>query len=880
MMLLSDPRHARHRMSSMRPTTLRALAIHALVAAFGLFGTTAGAQLVPPGFVDEPLIVGLDVPTAFAFTPDGRIFVTEQSGAIRVIEDGAVLMPPALQLQVTTFREQGLLGIAFHPDFPNSPYVYLVYTPYTGFNTNNLHRVSRFTVNGDEIDAASEVVLFADIPTGIGYHVGGCIRFGPDGNLWITSGDTNWAPPYPQDLSRLEGKLLRLRPDGSIPPDNPFVGVAGARSEIYQYGLRNPFRFTFQPGTGLPFIGDVGASDWEEVNTGPPGANFGWPLYEGAADPLPPGFTNPLYAYNHDGNTAAIVGNVFYTGNSFPVEYAGNYFFFDHARGDLGRMVLDSTNAIVSVDSIWLHTTFAGAGFGPVDLGVGPDGALYYSTYIPGQIRRIQYTGAANRSPTAVATATPTNGYPALLVSFTGSQSYDVDGDSLSHEWDFGDGSPHEYVANPQHTYTYNSTLMARLTVRDGQGASHTSAPIAITVGNLAPILEITSPTDSVFFLDQDIIPFSGSAIDPESGSMPGSALHWNVFLHHLNHIHPVVLDQVGAGGSFEAIFHGENTFSNYYRIRLWAEDAQGLRSEKWVDVLPDPNPPGPVLRTFAVQADDRDATSVLDEVRLSGFSDGKRFDYVTTDTDAQSAGMQFQLNVPAGAVILTANLLVRAGPTQVPSATGAMRIQTYDIDDCTPFVAGLVGDLATHHALLPQAVDWPDSTAWVDTQTYSSPDVTTLVQAFVNRPGYAVGNHLGFVVTEGTLPAESVYGWADFAAGGTPSRLRLQFVVPTPAAEPPSPRRMRLLPNVPNPFNPLTRIGFELQHGGHVRLAIHDVRGRLVRVLADEVFPGGTHTRFWDGRDAAGRAVASGVYLTHIESAGESTSRRVVMTR
>jgi glucose/arabinose dehydrogenase len=866
-------------MSSMRTTPRRIRAASLLFAALAAGGPAARAQVVPPGFVDEPLIVGLDVPTAFAFTPDGRIFVCEQQGRVRVIEAGAVLAEPALQLQVTSFREQGLLGIAFHPQFPNPPYVYLVYTPYTGFNTNNLHHVSRFTVNGDLIDPASEVVLFAEIPTGIGYHVGGCIRYGPDGNLWITSGDTNWAPPWPQDLSRLEGKLLRLRPDGGIPADNPFVGVMGARPEIYQYGLRNPYRFSFQPGTGLPFIGDVGASDWEEINVGPPGANFGWPLYEGAADSLPPGFTNPIHAYNHAGNTAAIVGNLFYTGNNFPAPYVGNYFFFDHARGDLGRMVLDSTNAVVSVDSMWLHTTFAGAGYGPVELVQGPDGALYYSTYVPGQIRRIAYTGAANRAPTAIASATPTNGYPPLPVSFNGSLSYDVDGDSLSYEWNFSDGSPPVFAADPTHEYGFTGTFAARLTVRDPSGATHTSASIPITVGNLAPIIEITSPTDSIFFLDHDIIPFSAGATDPETGPLPGTALHWNIFLHHLNHIHPVVLDETGAGGSFEAIFHGEDPFETFYRIRVWAEDAQGLRTEKWVDVLPDPDPPGPVQRTFSIAADDRDATSVLDEVRLSGYSDGKRFDYVTTDGDSQSAGMQFQLDLPVGALILSANLLVRAGPTQAPSPSGAMRIRMYDVDDCTPFVGGMSGDLATHHPLVAQGIDWADSTVWVDTQTYTSPDVTTLVQAFVDRPGYVPGNHLGFVVTEGTLLPESAYSWADFAAGGTTSRLRVAFIVPA-AVERHAPRRVRLLANVPNPFNPSTVIHFESSQDARTRLSIHDVGGRLVRVLVDETLAAGSHRRRWDGRDAAGRAVASGVYVARIESNGETASRRLVLIR
>src|SRR5262245_16875700 len=215
----------------MRPTTaahpharfrrlVRRLAAYIVGIGLAVAAGDARAQVFPPGFNEQQITTGLVVPTAFVFTPDGRIFVAEQGGAIMCISNGQVLQQPMIVLPVTSYREQGLLGMAIDPQFPVRPYLYVVYTHFTGFNENNFNFVSRLTVDGNVIDPASEIILFDDIPTGIGFHIGGCIRIAPDGNLLISTGDTNWAPPWPQDLSRLEGKILRLRPDGSVPPDN------------------------------------------------------------------------------------------------------------------------------------------------------------------------------------------------------------------------------------------------------------------------------------------------------------------------------------------------------------------------------------------------------------------------------------------------------------------------------------------------------------------------------------------------------------------------------------------------------------------------------------------------------------------------------------
>ncbi len=865
----------------MRPPYRAVLAV--AVACLLASPQPGSGQVYPPGFNDELVINGLTIPTCFVFTPDGRILVGEQSGNLVVFENGQLLPTPMLTLSVERFDEQGLLGMELAPGFPNPPYLYLVYTPSTGNETGNANQLSRFTVNGDTIDPASEHVVLGPIPAGDGFHVGGCVRFAPDGRLFVSTGDTGWLSPYPQDRSRLEGKLLRVNPDGTIPSDNPFVGVAGVRPEIYQWGLRNPFRFSIQPGTGIPFIGDVGYNSWEEVDTGPPGANFGWPVVEGIASAPNPAFVDPIFSYDHSLGSAAIVGNVFYQGSNFPAEYSGNFFFFDHSRGHLGRIVLDSHNQVVSVTYPWIQTAATGLLYGPVDLELGPDGALYYCTYAPGAMRRIFYTGTANRNPTAVAMATPTAGYAPLAVSFNGGASYDVDGDALSYQWSFGDVSSPSIAKNPTHTYTVNGTYAATLTVTDGRGGSNTSPPMTITVGNLPPDVTVLTPADSSLFIVDHVIAFAGSARDLEEGAIPASQLHWTVLLHHLNHVHPVIQDMTGQGGSFVAGSHGESLAVIWYEIIAWASDATGLRGEQRVAVLPDPAQPQLVARTYTIAADNRDAMSARSEVRSSGYAAGEPYDIASNDPDQATSAMEFALDVPKGATIQHAFLTVRACPLQGASDAGGMAIHLYDVDDAAPFTNGLVGDLIGHHPLAAPTLTWPAAGRWTAGDDYVSPDLSPLVQAFVSRPGYAPGNFLGLVASKGTLEPGSFYGWDDFAAGGAGTRLTVVYLPPATTAAPPAPARHApfvLAVNVPNPFNPATTLPFTLYASGAVRLRVFDLRGRLVRTLLDASLPAGAHSVVWNGLDDAGRPAASGIYWCRLEGWGTAQSRALTMVR
>lgn len=856
-----------------------------LTFAFGLltaFGAAAPAraQSFPPGFNDELIAQGLNVPTTFAFLPDNRILVAEQSGAIRIVDQGAVLSPPAITIPVESYDEQGLLGLVPHPSFPNPSYVYVFYTPFTGNQTGNVNRVSRFTFGATTINPASEVVLLDNIPAGLGFHLAGCLRFGADGNLYISTGDTGWSTPYPQDLSLLQGKILRIRPDGSIPADNPFVSTPGARDEIYQWGLRNPFRFSVQPGTSNVFIGDVGFNAWEEVNYGPAGANFGWPNCEGNCGT--PGYTNPIYQYSHSLGSAAIVGNVFYQGNNFPAQYSGNYFFFDHSRGHLGRMVLGASNQVLSVTMPFIETASEGWLSGPVDLVLGNDGALYYCTYFPGEIRRIFYTGPGNRNPTAIASGSPTAGYPTLNVQFSSAGSYDVDGDTITYDWNFGDATAHSTAANPTHGYTANGIYNATLTVSDGFGGFATSTPVKITVGNLPPALVITAPTAAVTFAPGEVITFAGTGSDPEEGPLPGSRLHWRVNLHHLNHIHPVIIDQTGSTGAFVAEDHGENLADLYYRIDLWAEDLTGLGNQISVDVLPDLSYPFPITRTFEVAADNRDATSILNDVRVSGYNaPAEPTDFVGSDSEQESSAMEFLIDIPAGSTIQEANLLVTAAAFQSASPTGGMRINLYNVLDAQPFQNGSFGDLANHHPLHPIGITWAAPTNWVNGTEIQSTDVAFLVQAWMNLPGYVPGKNLGLCVTDGTIAVNRYYGWNDSSAPGPGPRLRVRYVPPgaTSVTTLVAPPGFSLSAPRPNPFTDGTEVSFALERAGVVRLTIYDAAGRLVRTLLNRPLGSGVHNAAWDGRSRDGLA-APGVYFLRLESGGESASRRIVRVR
>ncbi|MFO1048267.1 MAG: PQQ-dependent sugar dehydrogenase [Geminicoccaceae bacterium] len=362
-----------------------------VVSALMFAGGCPAALALPPGFVDELVAGGLRAPTAMAFAPDNRMFVTEQGGAVRVIKGGRLLAEPFVQLTVDARGERGLLGIAFGPNFASNGYVY-VYHTVPGSPAHN--RITRFRAAGDKaLSGSAKTILDLDPLSSATNHNGGALHFGNDGKLYVAVGE-NANGANAQSLTNRLGKILRLNPDGSIPSDNPrtFGGKGGTTTGVYRaiwaIGLRNPFTFAFRStGTGM-LINDVGQQTWEEINRGGAGRNYGWPNHEGPTAAA--GITAPLFAYRHSGGHpagCAITGGAFYGPDtiSYPASYLGKYFFADYCGGWI--YVLDPA----APERV---TQFQTGLDGPVDLKVGRGGSLWYLERNSGQARRIAYSGA------------------------------------------------------------------------------------------------------------------------------------------------------------------------------------------------------------------------------------------------------------------------------------------------------------------------------------------------------------------------------------------------------------------------------------------------------------------------------------------------------
>jgi glucose/arabinose dehydrogenase len=420
----------------------------------------------PPAIQKQTTVANLSQPTAIDWTADGsKMFIAEKGGVIKVFENGQLRTTPFidLSLAVNNASDRGLLDIAVHPDFLNGkPYIYALYTydpPETAANTglagmdgvgNRAGRLTRITAdaatNYTRAIANSEVILlgknstwnnfnafvnstknFTEKPAGIlpdgtnlqdflaadsESHSIGSVEFGPDGTLYVSNGDgTSYNQMDPrtvrvQDINNLSGKILRIDPiTGEGIASNPFFnGDPNAnRSKVYQYGLRNPFRFNVHPQTGQVYVGDVGWSKWEEINAGAAGANFGWPYYEGgngtslktssyqnlaaaqtfyaSGQPVTPS----IFALNHaaDGIDAIMMGDV-YTGTALPSRYSGDLFFNDLGQGIVRNANLDASGKVTSVE------TFATDAQYVVQIAQGPDGNLYYVDLDDGLVGRWQ----------------------------------------------------------------------------------------------------------------------------------------------------------------------------------------------------------------------------------------------------------------------------------------------------------------------------------------------------------------------------------------------------------------------------------------------------------------------------------------------------------
>lgn len=531
------------------------------------------AATLPTGFSETLIASGLSNPTAMAFAPDGRLFICQQGGQVRVVKNGALLPTPFLSVNVNSSGERGLLGIAFDPDFASNQFVYVYYTTAASPIHN---RVSRFTASGD-VGGNETVILELDNLSSATNHNGGALHFGDDGKLYIAVGE-NATPSNAQTLANLHGKILRINPDGSIPTDNPFFNVASDKNRaIWAMGLRNPFTFAFQPGQSQQrmFINDVGQNTFEEINEGSPGANYGWPDSEGPT--TTPGHTGPIHFYSHAGGACAITGGAFYNPavQEFPAEYVGDYFFADFCAGWIKRR--DDSGTIID---------FASGISAPVDLQVTPDGSLYYLARGNGQVYRIDFTDS--QAPNI--TDQPDDVSVALGQSATFSVTA-TGNPAPTYQWQRNQvniaGATSSSFTIPAVTADDHNDLF-RVVVSNSLGTVFSREALLTVTGNSPPVATITQPAAGTLYVAGTTINYAGTGTDAQDGTLPPSAFTWRVDFHHDTHFHPFIPDTSGAAsGSFVVPNRGETSANVWYRIHLTVRDSQNATSSAFVDVHP-----------------------------------------------------------------------------------------------------------------------------------------------------------------------------------------------------------------------------------------------------------------------------------------------------
>ncbi|HEY6891606.1 MAG TPA: LamG-like jellyroll fold domain-containing protein [Solirubrobacter sp.] len=812
-------------------------------AAAGPFTSPVAPQLatsLPEGFTETTVWSGLGNPTVVRFAPGGRVFVATKAGVVYVfdsIEDPTPTVFADLSDEVQDYWDRGLLGMAIAPDGR----VFVLYSHDTGWGdtcpdggTGGLGckidaRLSRIDADG------TEHVLATGFCQQFPSHSIGTLAFGPDGYLYLSAGEgaafdypdfgqignVCGDPPNPgADIGPPEsqGGALRAQafrrpagqaftPDGTIlriDPDHPSL----TRDDVVAYGFRNPFRFTFQPGTSQIWMGDVGWNSWEELNRVPVDGtvrNYGWPCYEGAArqdgyDALDVSTCESLYAegsatapyftYDHgdhvvggDGcapGDSSISALSFYTGTRFPERYRGGLFFGDYGRNCIWFMPRGADGQPDPAQ----RELFAGDAAGPVFLTEGPDGALYYAyldaDHGDGEVRRIAYS-----VPTASIASSPDALEPPLEVHFDGRGSRDPDGGALTYAWDLdGDGAYDDSAsATPTFTYTRRGYVTVRLRVTNPGGQSGTTSE-TVTVG-VPPAVTIDAPTAATTWAVGDEIAFSGRA--------GAGTLTWAMNLRHCSRIdatqcHTHALEtSTRDSGSFIAPDHD---YPSYLELTATATDADGLRSSKTVrmdprttDVTLATSPPGlnlafgseslaaPFTRTvLARSAVSLNAPSPQGAFAWSSWSDGGARIHTTNVPDGGAVTYTASFSSPQPTMPSPPCICAAAPPPPKPVAAWG-----FDEPSGTKVPGGkLAGPLRVRGGRFGNALDFDGIDDWV---TVKAPSLGTAmtVEAWVypTRRGGSLALRETKHGASWSLYQDEVGVGATFARGAAPKLNR-----------------------------------------------------------------------------------------------------------
>lgn len=607
---------------------IRHVVICCALSLLAIFSTPTLAS-PPDTFMLRTIAAGFTRPMSFTYAPDGRIFVAEKGGLIKIVSAGQVLAKPYadLRARVNHFANRGILAIALDPNFASNQLLYVSYLEETApatpdSNTTSPSRVIRLAPlasDPNQADLASvKTILTGFTASG---HEGGDIKFDAAGRMLVTYGDSKGpglvdaSVLATYDLNSFNGKLIRVdRDTGLGVPGNPYYDPANPdakKSKILARGLRNPFRFNIDPIDGKIYIGDVGWDTWEELNIVPTSwtnadreLNFGWPCYEGgnnvpvvnaafardastrdacakiyskAEGGTGVGAGGSGFAWRHETDrpvnfSSAIIGGPRYTGATYPATFVGKYFYADY-----------------NIDAFYYYTPGGGAtafgtksGWGsPVDIKVNPSGNIAYLAIVDGSLKEIVYLGD-NHPPVAVAQADRSNGALPLDVRFSSAGSMDPDAeDSLTYNWNFGDGAV-SAEPNPVHTFTQAGSYNVRLVVTDSHNIDAV-AELHIDAGNTPPTIAFQSPSPDAAYKVGDTIAVSLAANDSEDGTLPGGSVSWEVILHHNDHVH-YLLQNSGNTGSFKIADEGDNT---WIELRASATDSLGAIARSSVNLSP-----------------------------------------------------------------------------------------------------------------------------------------------------------------------------------------------------------------------------------------------------------------------------------------------------